>query len=121
MEGFSSNMNDTFTSTRGCAEHMLSMYQLKVKVTVKGQILNKQILDIMFCLLCKSYTNGKNLQSWLSCPCVSSRSGSQLKVTYQLKVKVTIKGQIFNKKILHIMLCPLYNSFTNGRISFKLE
>jgi len=38
---------------------MLSMCQLKVKVTVKGQILNKQILDIMFCLLCKSYTNGK--------------------------------------------------------------
>ena len=25
----------------------------------KGQILNKHILDIMFCLLCKSYTNGK--------------------------------------------------------------
>jgi len=35
------------------------MCQLKVKVTVKGQILNKQILDIMFCLPCKSYTNGK--------------------------------------------------------------
>ena len=38
-----------------------------------------------------------------------------------LKVKVTVKGQIFNKQILHIMSCPLYNSFTNGRISFKLE
>jgi len=61
MERFLSNLNDTFTSTRGCAEPMLSMCQLKVKVTVKGQILNKQILDIMFCLLCKSYTNGKNL------------------------------------------------------------
>jgi len=59
MEGFSSNLNDTFTSTMGCAEPMLSMCQLKVKVTVKGKILNKQILDIMFCLLCKSYTNGK--------------------------------------------------------------
>jgi len=40
---------------------MLPMCQLKVKVTVKGQILNKQILDIMFCLLCKSYTNGKKI------------------------------------------------------------
>jgi len=90
MEGFSSNLNDTFTSTRGCAEPMLSMCQLKVKVTVKGKILNKQILDIMFCLLCKSYTNGKFFLSWLSCPCVYSRSRSQLKVNYQLKVKVTI-------------------------------
>jgi len=39
----------------------------------------------------------------------------------QLKVKVTVKGQIFNKQILHIMSCPLYISFTDGRISFKLE
>jgi len=61
MQGFPSNLNDTFTSTRGCAEPMLSMCQFKVNVTVKGQILNKQILDIMFWLLCKSYTNGKNL------------------------------------------------------------
>ena len=61
MEGFPSNLNDTFTSTRGCAEPMLPMCQLKVKVTVKCQILNKQILDIMFCLLCKSYTNEKKL------------------------------------------------------------
>ena len=82
MEGFPSNLNDTFTSTWGCAEPMLSMCQLKVKVTVKGQILNKQILDIVLCLLCKSYTNGKKLQFWLSCPCVSSKSRSQLKVNY---------------------------------------
>ena len=41
MEGFPLNLNDTFTSTRGCAELMLPMCQLKVKVTVKGQILNK--------------------------------------------------------------------------------
>jgi len=40
MEGFPSNLNGTFTSTRGCAEPMLSMCQLKFKVTVKGQILN---------------------------------------------------------------------------------
>jgi len=65
MQGFPSNLNDTYTSTRGCAEPMLPMCQLKVKVTVKGQI--------------------------------------------------------FNKQILHIMPCQLYNSFTNGRISFKLE
>ena len=30
----------------------------------------------------------------------------------QLKVKVTVKGQIFNKQILHIMLCPLYKPYT---------
>ena len=42
MEGFPSNLNDKFTSTRGCAEPMLPMCQVKVKVTVKGQIFNKQ-------------------------------------------------------------------------------
>jgi len=59
MEGFLSNLNDIFTSTRGCAEPMLPMCQLKVKVTVKGQIFNKQILHIMSCLLCNSFTNGR--------------------------------------------------------------
>ena len=39
----------------------------------------------------------------------------------QLKVKVTVKGQISNKQIYNIMSCPLYNSFNNGGISFKLE
>jgi len=43
MEGFPSNFKDTFTSTRGCAEPMVPMCQLKVKVTFKCQILNKQI------------------------------------------------------------------------------
>jgi len=84
MEGFPSNSNDTFTSTRGCAEPMLSMCQLKVKVTVKCQILNKQILDIMSCPLYKPYTNGRislEVQS-PCCQCVSSRSRSQLKVKY---------------------------------------
>jgi len=47
MEGFPSNLNDTLNSTRRCAEPMLPMCQLKVKVTVKGQIFNKQILHIM--------------------------------------------------------------------------
>ena len=57
MEGFPSNLNDTFTSTRGCAEPMLPMCHLKVKVTVKGQIFNKQILHIMSCPLYNSFTN----------------------------------------------------------------
>ena len=35
MEGFPSNLYDTFTLTRGCAAPMLPMCQLKVKVTVK--------------------------------------------------------------------------------------
>jgi len=59
MKGFPSNLNYTFTSTRGCAEPMLSMCQLKVKVTVKGQIFNKQILRIMSCLLYNSFTYGR--------------------------------------------------------------
>ena len=59
MEGFPSNLNDTFTSPRGCAEPMLPTCQLKVKITVKGQIFNKQILHIMSCPLQKPYTNGK--------------------------------------------------------------
>jgi len=43
MEGFPSNLNDTFTSTRGCAELMLPMCQLKVNVTVKCQINQNKI------------------------------------------------------------------------------
>jgi len=84
MEGFPSNLNDIFTSTRGCAEPMLPMCQLKVRVTVKCQKLNKRILDIMSCPLYKPYTNGRislDMQS-PCCPCVSSRSRSQLKVKY---------------------------------------
>ena len=61
---------------------MGNMCQLKVKVTIKGQLLNKQILDIMFCLLCKSYTNGKK-----------SLILAQLPMC-QFKVKVTIEGQL---------------------------
>ena len=70
MEGFPSNFNDTFTSTRGCAEPMLPMCQLKVKVTVKGQIFNKQILHIM----------------------------AQLPIC-QFKVKVAIEGQLSYNQI----------------------
>jgi len=84
MEGFPSNLNDTFTLTRRCAEPMLPMCQLKVKVTVKGQIFNKQTLHIKSCPLYKPYINGRislDVQS-PCCPCVSSRSRSQLKVKY---------------------------------------
>ena len=56
MEGFPSNLNDTFTSTRGCAKTMLPMCHLKVKVTVKGQLFNIQILHIMSCQLYNSFT-----------------------------------------------------------------
>jgi len=59
MEGFPSNLNDTFTSTRGRAEPIMPMCQLKVKVTVKSQIFNKQILHIMSCPRYKPYTNGR--------------------------------------------------------------
>jgi len=57
IEEFPSNLNDTFTSTRGCSEPMLPVCQLKVKVTVKGQILNKQILYIISCPLYNFFTN----------------------------------------------------------------
>jgi len=58
IEGFSSNLAEMFTSTRVCAEPRLPVWQLKVKVTIDGQISNNQILDNMSCPLYKSYTNG---------------------------------------------------------------
>jgi hypothetical protein len=36
---------------------MLPMCQLKVNVTIEGQISNNQIIDSKSCPLCKSYTN----------------------------------------------------------------
>jgi hypothetical protein len=57
IEGFSTNLAQLFTSTRGCAEPMLPKCQLKVKVTIEGQISNNQILNSKSCPLCKSYTN----------------------------------------------------------------
>ena len=54
MEEFPSNLNDTFTSTRGCAEPMLPMCQLKVKVTVKCQINQNKI-----CIHLKTLKNVK--------------------------------------------------------------
>jgi len=100
MEGFPSNLNDPFTSTRGCAEPMC---QLKVKVTDKCQI-----LGIMSCLFYILYQR----KDFLGC-------SEPLLPMCQLKV--TVKGQILNKQILDIMSCPLYKPYTNGRISFKPE
>ena len=118
MERFPLNLNDIFTSTRGCAEPMC---QLKVKVTVKCQILNKQILDIMSCPLYKPYTNGRisfklEWHFHLNWGCAEP-----MLPMCQLKVKVTVKCQILNKQILDIMSCPLHKSYTNGRISLDLQ
>ena len=121
MEGFPSNLNDTFTSTRGCAESMLPMCQFKVKVTVKGQIFNKQ-----YYTLCRvrpiTPLLKEGFPSNLNDTFTSTRGCAEPMLPMcQLKVKVTVKGQILYKQILDIMSYPLYNSFTNGRISFKLE
>jgi len=178
MEGFPSNLIDTFTSTRECAEPMLPMCHVKVKVTVKGQIFNKQYYTLCrVCSILHRYQWKDFLKTWMTyspqlgdvqspcCPCVSSRSRSQLKVKYltnkyytlcrvrsitpllmkrfplnlndtftstrgyaepmlpmcQLKVKVTVKGQILNKQIIDIMACPLYKPYTNGRISLDVH
>jgi hypothetical protein len=40
IEGFSSTLAQMFTTTRGCAELMLPMCKLKVKVTIEGQLSN---------------------------------------------------------------------------------
>jgi len=121
IEGFPSNLNDTFTSTRECAEPMLPMSQLKVKFTVKGQIINKQNYTLC-CVRSITPLLMDGFPSNLNDTFTSTRGCAEPMLPMcQLKVKVTVKGQIFNKEILHIMLCLLYNSFTNGRISFKLE
>jgi len=67
---------------------MLLMCQLNVKVTFEGQISNNQILDIMSCPLCKSYTNWKivfHLGSNVMC--------EPMLPICRLKVKVTLEGQ----------------------------
>jgi len=121
MEGFPSNLNEAFTSTRGCAELMLPMCQVKVEVTVKGQIFNKK-----YYTLCRVRSITplpmEGFPSNLNDTFTSTMGCAEPMLSMcQLKVKVTVKCQIINKQILHIMSCPLYNSFTNGRISFKLE
>jgi len=121
MEGFPSNLNDTFTSTRGCAEPMLFMCQLKVKVTVKGQIFNKQKLHIC-CVRSITPLLMEGFPSNLYDIFTSTRGCAEHMLPMcQLKVKVTAKCQILNKQILDIMSCPLYKPYTNGRISLDVQ
>jgi len=121
MEGFPSNLKDKFTSTRGCAEPMLSMCQVKVKVTVKGQIFNKQ-----YYTLCRVRSITPLLMagfpSNLNDTFTSTRGCAEPKLPMcQVKVKVTVKCQILNKQILDFMSCPLYKPYTNGRISLEVQ
>jgi len=51
-----------FTSTRGCAEPMLPVCQLKVKVTIEGPISSNQILDIMSCRYLEGQGHSMTLQ-----------------------------------------------------------
>jgi len=97
MEAFPSNLNDTFTSTMGCAEIMLSMCQLKVKVTVKGQIFNKQYNTLcrvrsITPLLMEGFPFNLNDTFTSTRGCADPMSHM-----CQLKVKVTVKCQILNK------------------------
>jgi len=105
MEGFPSNLNDIFTSTRGCAEPILPMCQLKVKVTVKGKIFNKQ-----YYTLCRVRSITLLLMevfpSNLNATFTSTRGCAEPMLPMcQVKVKVTVKGQIFNKQ--YYTLCPV--------------
>ena len=102
----------------GCAEPMLPMCQLKVKVTVKGQIFNKQYYTCRVHSITPLLMEGFPLN--LNDTFTSTR-GCAEPMSQMCQLKVTVKCQILNKQILHIMSCPLYNSFTNGRIFFKLE
>ena len=98
MEGFPSNLYDTFTLIRGCAEPMLSMCQLKVKVTVKCQNLTNKYYT--FCHV-RSITPllMEGFPSNLNDTFTSTRECAELMLPMcQLKVKVTVKGQILNKQ-----------------------
>ena len=50
------NLNDTFTSTRGCAEPMLPMCQLKVKVTVNPLLLIAAFSRVLPLLLIDAFS-----------------------------------------------------------------
>jgi len=103
MEGFHSNLNDTFTSTRGCAEPMLPMRQVKVKVTVRGQIFNKHYYTLcrvrsITPLLMEGFPSNLNDTFTLTRGCAEP-----MLPMCQVKVKVIVKGQIFNKQ--YFTLC----------------
>ena len=119
MEGFPSNLNDTLTSTRGlqssCRPCVSSRSQLKVKyLTNKYYTLCR--VRYITPLLREGFPSNLNDKYTLTMGCAEP-----MLPMCQLKVKGTVKGQILNKQILHIMSCQLYSSFTNERISFKLE
>ena len=103
LEGFPSNLNDTFTSTRGCTESVLPMCQVKVKVTVKGQIFNKQYYTLC-CVRSITPLLMEGFPSNLNDTFTSTRGCAEPMLPMcQLKVKVTVKCQILNKQILDIM------------------
>jgi len=121
MEGFPSNLNDTFTSTWGCAEPMLPMCHFKVKVTVKGQICNKQY-NTLCRVRSKTPLLMEGFTSNLNGTFTSTRGCAEPMLSMcQLKVKVSVKCQILNKQILDFMSCPLYKPYTNGRISLNVQ
>jgi uncharacterized protein (DUF779 family) len=86
-----------FTSTRGCAEPILPMCQVKVKVTIEGQISN----TIKYYTVCRvrsvSPTLLERFSSNLAQMFTSTRGCAEpMSPMCQLKVKVTIEGQISN-------------------------
>jgi len=83
MDVFPSHLNDTFTSTRGCAEPMLPMCQLKVKVTAKDQIFNKQIYS-------QTCINGHLDIAW-PCPTRSAATFFQSQTRKICPITVTIE------------------------------
>jgi len=110
MEGFPSNLNDTFTSTRGCAEPMLSMCQLKVKVTVKGQIFNKYYTLYRVRSITPLLMEG--FPSNLNETFTSTRGCAEPMLPMcQLKVKVTVKCQI--KIYIHLKLNRMLSVTSN--------
>ena len=121
IEGLPSNFNDTYTSTRGYAEPMLPMCQVKVKVTVKGQIFNTQYYTLCrFRSITPLLIEG--VPSNLNGTCTSTRGYAEPMLPMcQLKVKVTVKCQILNRQLLDFMSCPLYKPYTNGRISLDVQ
>jgi hypothetical protein len=102
-----------FTSTRGFAN--------QVKVTIEGHISN----TIKYKTVCRVHSVSPTLiekfSSTLAQMFTSTRECAEAMLPMcQLKVQITIEGQISNNKILHSMSCPLFQSYTNGRIFFKL-
>jgi hypothetical protein len=118
LERFSSILTQMFTLTRWCAEPILRRCQLKVKVTIECQISNNQILDSMSCPLCTLIEGfSSNLAQMFTS---TGGCAEPMLLMCQLKVKVTIEGQISNNQILHNMLCSLCKSYSTWKIFFKL-